>query len=217
MTVVGKPRAKRLTRPESKALTRTRVLAAAARVFARRGFNGASVEEVAEAAGFSKGAVYSNFESKDELFLALLDERMDAKIETITAVLSTPPALERRLGVVDDLLRGLQAQERDWCLLATEFWLYAMRNPRVRHRLAARWRLTRERLAKLIERYGEETQTGLARPAEDLASTVMALSDGLAMQKYLDPKATSDDLVSFVLTSVLHPLTAPGEPELEPR
>src|SRR5438105_15844263 len=73
----------RLTRAESQARTRAHLLEAAAEVFARRGFHGASVEEVADVAGYTKGAVYSNFASKDELFLAVLEGRMQAQVELL--------------------------------------------------------------------------------------------------------------------------------------
>src|SRR5712691_9354782 len=73
----------RLTRAESRRRTRVHLLEAAVEVFARRGFHGASVEEVAEVAGYTKGAVYSNFTSKDELFLAVLEGRMQAQVELL--------------------------------------------------------------------------------------------------------------------------------------
>jgi hypothetical protein len=77
------------SRAEKKAETRQRLLDAAGRVFARRSFHGASVDEIAEEAGFSKGAVYSNFASKEDLFLALLERRIDERIKEIARVVES--------------------------------------------------------------------------------------------------------------------------------
>src|ERR1700751_3781025 len=86
------PVRQRLTRGEAKARTRALLLDAAARVFARKGFTGASVEEIAEAAGFSIGALYSNFGSKEALFLELLADRHTARIAEAAQALDRHPA-----------------------------------------------------------------------------------------------------------------------------
>ncbi len=120
---VGERRkSKRLTREEKKALTRSRLLEAAEEVFLRRGFHRAGLEEVTEEAGFSTGAVYSNFESKDDLFLALLDERMERRVREFHEAAAKRETLE-------DLARGdarryaaTMARKPEWTLLLMEFW-----------------------------------------------------------------------------------------------
>ncbi len=111
----------RLTRAESRERTRTQLLAAAEEVFAARGFHGASLDEVAEAAGFSKGAVYSNFGSKDELFVAVLRKRMSEQAEFLTGLVS------RASGDPVAALPDLEWMDLQWCQLLFEFWLYADR------------------------------------------------------------------------------------------
>jgi AcrR family transcriptional regulator len=162
-------------------------------VFAERGFYGASVEEIAERAGFSKGAFYSNFETKDDLFLALLDDRVDADIRALEVLAedSTVPAF---LEFVRQraLRQGRDAQQ--WALLSAEFWLHAVRNRELAPKLAARQQAGRAALARVIE--GLCSQMGLPLPqrAEDLASIILAVDDGLVLQEALNPAAVPEDL-----------------------
>ena len=97
-------------------------------MFARRGFHAATVDEVADAAGYTKGAVYSNFANKDELFLALLDQRVAAQLQQVQALYAIDSSQELAAA-----LRGRTEQEfaaaRDFGVLMVEFSLYAMRNP----------------------------------------------------------------------------------------
>lgn len=193
----------RLTREESKAVTRARVLEAAAEVFARRGFHGASVEEVAETAGYSKGAVYSNFASKEDLFLALLDQRLDAQMEAFAAVFATELTPPARLDALGRMRTPTLDSGRDWCLLATEFWLYAAREPKIGPRLAVRRRLARERVAQLIEAHTRESGGAPTGHPEELAALIIAIGDGLQMQTYVEPTMDSDGLFRLALALIL--------------
>src|ERR1035437_4785107 len=132
----------RLNRQERKSQTRERLIDAAAAVFAQRGFEPATLDEVAAAAGYTKGAVYSNFASKTELFIALIERR----IEVQTAEHA------RRFEGQDlaGLARTLEAEpdedsdsERRWLLLAVEFWLHAMRDERARVLMAEQYERAR--------------------------------------------------------------------------
>ena len=118
----------RLTREQRRQQTRARLLDAAGQVFARRGFHAATVDEVADAAGYTKGAVYSNFTSKDELFLALLDQRLAAQLQQVEALYAIESSEELLAA-----MRGRTEQEfaaaRDFGVLMVEFSLYAMRDP----------------------------------------------------------------------------------------
>ncbi|MGH2599028.1 MAG: TetR/AcrR family transcriptional regulator, partial [Dehalococcoidia bacterium] len=130
------PRPKRLTRAESKAITKARLLDAAATVFARKGFAATSVEDIAEAAGYTIGALYSNFSGKEDLFLAVLDQHLAADAELIAEILgeaSSGEDLLRRLAAYFD---AMYEAEQDWRLLTNEFRLYVARNPRFNSRLA---------------------------------------------------------------------------------
>jgi AcrR family transcriptional regulator len=119
---------RRLTRKEKQAHTRSCLMASAAKVFARRGLQSASIDEVAEDAGYTKGAFYANFKSKEELFLAMLDERFAGRLEDIDAVVASdadPEDQARRAGT--DFTRYLDA-DPEWQRLFFEFTAHAARN-----------------------------------------------------------------------------------------
>ena len=126
-----------LTPERRRQQTREHLLAAAAEVFAERGFHGASLDEVAAVAGFTKGAVYSNFKNKEDLFLALFKANYDREMDAIRAALNdseVPP--EARISDFVALIRDQSTQGgRNFNLLYQEFWLYAARNPEVRKEL----------------------------------------------------------------------------------
>jgi AcrR family transcriptional regulator len=166
-------------RDEQRARTRRELLDAAAVVFARQGYHATSVDEVAEAAGYTKGAVYSNFTSKEQLFLELLDRQIDQAVAVVEEVFAKaePQDRARMLGEVHEEIRVLDPQ---WYLLETEFLLYAARNEAVRDRVAERQARTRRRLTELLEAHLADL--GIEDPAlppEDAALMLMATADGL--------------------------------------
>lgn len=166
---------------------------AAATVFAERGFYGASVEDIAERAGFSKGAFYSNFDSKEDLFLALLDDRLDADIRALE-VLGDDSSAPAFLDFVAQRAARRAADGEQWALLSAEFWLHSLRNRELVPKMAARQRAGRAALARVIE--GLCAQMGVTGPipAQDWASVMLAVDDGLVLQEALDPTAVPDDL-----------------------
>src|SRR6516162_1002191 len=127
-----------LTQERRRQLTRDHLLAAAAQVFAERGFHGATLDEVAQVAGFTKGAVYSNFKNKDDLFLALFKANYEREMAQLMATLgnSVIPAVDRLSDFVA-LIQGESQRAPNSALLYLEFWLYAARNSDARARLAA--------------------------------------------------------------------------------
>ena len=195
-------------REESRSVTRSRLLDAAAALFAEKGFHGASLDEIADRAGYSRGAVYSNFADKDELFLALFDERTDAAIRGITELLHSNPS-------ADDVLQGLQVRTtehagsaRAWFLLSSEFRLYAIRNRKVRPKLAQRIELERKAIGTAIAALLAELKIDLPAPVEQLASVVMAIEDGLAIQHAVDYDAVPPTLYVDTLTLLVRALAA---------
>jgi len=183
----------RLTREESRARTRARLIDAAGAVFAERGFYGASVEEIAERAGFTKGAFYSNFETKEDLFLALLDQRIEADMAALRS-LAEAASLPAFLEFIGGRAARRDSEGVQWSLLTAEFWLHAVRNRELIPKLAARQQAARSALATVISRLCQQTGVTLAAPAEDLASVMLAIDDGLALQEALDADAVPADL-----------------------
>jgi AcrR family transcriptional regulator len=190
---------RRLTRAERKQVTRGDLLASAARVFARRGFHAASVEEVADDAGYTKGAVYSNFASKEDLFLALLDEHFERRLEAIRRVMAEPepPGAQARRSGIDFL--AAMAADPDWLPLFFEFWVHAQRNPAVRRRLMARVRGLRAAVAEIMAERAAELGAELPIPADRLAAMTFAMATGVAAERALDPAAVPDDLYGTML------------------
>ena len=127
----------RLDRRAMKERTRQRLLDAAAAVFAERGIEAASLDEVAEAAGYTKGAIYSNFASKIDLVVALMRRRIAAQAAAAEAALDGM-TLEQGLRALDQEIHNAGV-DRDWIVLAIEFWLQAMRDERARAAMAEQY------------------------------------------------------------------------------
>ncbi len=175
--------AKRRSRTEQAELTRQSLLDAARTVFIERGFHAASLDAIADEAGFTKGAVYSQFHSKADLFLALLEQRIVQRIaemrrsaETVRGPAELATALSRQW---DEKLRG----DEQWSLLSIEFRLHAARDPDLNRRYAALHAQTRDAIAALIEREAAETGVVLSIPAEDIARGVLALGTGAVLER----------------------------------
>jgi AcrR family transcriptional regulator len=159
-----------LTPDRRRAMTRSHLLAAAAEVFARRGYHRATLDEVAEAAGFSKGAVYSNFSSKEDLFIALSAQREQDLISAFTA--AAKPDLSPAEAVQS--LRSVYAasdpeeRDRDWRLL-TEFTLYALREPEAHAKLIESQRAGLALVVEVVERQCEASGIVPPVPSELIA------------------------------------------------
>ena len=200
----------RLTRGQSRAQTRERLLAAARAVLARRGFHGASVEEIASEAGFSTGALYSNFDGKEDLFLALMEREIEEHSREIgQAVARRASVAERATGGARQWMSTIE-RERDVLLLFMEFWAYGVRDPQVRPKVAARFAQARELLTRLVAEGAREFDLELELPAEHLAVAIDALADGIARQKLADPDAVPDELMGRVLALLLSAASRPA-------
>ncbi len=202
----------RKTRQEQQADTRDRILRAAAKVFARHGFDGASLGQVADEAGFTKGAVYSNFESKDDLFASLLEIRCRESLEEIHRLLEAPGPAEGRVQAIGDRLTQRVLGDRDGTRLFLEFWSQSLRNPRLRRRFRAIWGETRAGLARLIEDGASLAGVALPLPADQLVSAAMALYDGLALQMLLDPGLVQPCTLGAALSLIVPGLTPEESP-----
>jgi|GEM_PF-258861 len=241
------PRRKREKRSE----VRARILAVAYGIFAERGYEGASLERVAEAAGFSKGAVYSNFAGKDELFYELIAARVDERTEAIRrsmeeassarAASSPPPearaepqplrpgsgsppaGASREIGsawaarFAGEELRRMGAADPAWQRLFIEFWLRCQRSEELRSKFAERRRAMRAAIARTArEEAGAAGFTLGEGEAMDLATTVLALSNGLGIEGLIDPEAVRPELLGEVLSRIVAPgavAAAPPAPD----
>ncbi len=202
--------ASRMTREQRRANTRERLLAAARTMFARNGFHGASVEEIASAAGFSTGALYSNFDGKEDLFLVLMEREIDEHAREIEdAVQAQASVAERAAGGARRWMTMIE-REPELLLLFMEFWAYGVRDPQVRPKVAARFAQMRHVLTRLVADGAREFDLELALPAEQLAVAIDALADGIARQKLADPDAVPDELMGRVLALLFAAVTRPA-------
>jgi AcrR family transcriptional regulator len=195
-------------------MTRANLLAAAAEVFAERGYHAATLDQVADAAGFSKGAVYSNFASKDDLFLALIQERSEAIVTEYAELVETEqldPAAQIS-AFADVYLRRDADLTKEWALQA-EFDLWALRNPDVQQRLVEGSRAVRALVADLVQRHFDEQDTDPPLPATEIASLYIAIFQGLWQQKAFEPDAVPDDLAARAVLLVGRALDAEATPK----
>jgi AcrR family transcriptional regulator len=176
---------------------REELLKAAAQVFADKGFQAASVDEIAERAGFSKGAVYWHFESKDDLFFALLEERVDRPLREAIQAFESAPA-ERDMSLqADHVFDLLIEQQRDLVLLQVEYWSLAVRDRRLRARYVKRQTAFRKIYARAIEaRLEHRGEPPPDVPAEEIAAALIGAIHGMALQKLVDPDAVPPHLPS---------------------
>lgn len=201
-----------LTRDQRKAHTREVLLAAARDVFARRGFHGASVDEIASQARLSTGALYSNFQGKEHLFLVLMEREIDAYSQEIAAVVRALRSVEERARGGAERWMKIVEREPAMLMLFMEFWAYTARDPQARERVAASFARPREMLTGLVADAAHELELELTMPAEHLAVAIDALADGIARQKMTNPDVVPDDLMSRILSLLLAGATRPLQP-----
>ena len=189
----------RLTRKQRQERTRCHLLEAAGRVFARRGLAQASVDEVAADAGFTKGAVYANFRSKEELFLAMLDARFEQRLAEMDRALSTdePPEAQARTAA-RDFVEFLKS-DPEWERLFFEAALHASRDGRFRKQLTERYAAMRARMTDILRARLQNAGLDPGVPFEDLARMVFAMGNGVAFERLVEPDAVPDDLLPAML------------------
>ena len=196
----------RLTRAESRARTRGELVDAARTVFLERGYHAASVDGVADAAGYSTGAVYSAFGSKAELFLAVFDARVAERarqMERIGSGAATVAEFGERLA---RQFSTMSKGERAWSLLVIEFWAHAARDRELRRRFAERHEALKAAIAGVLDEILRRTGERLALPTEQVATASAALVNGMTLERLANPDGVPDDLLASVAGLVLRGL-----------
>lgn len=197
---------------ELRGTARERLLDAALAELRAHGYAGTSVEAIARRAGLTRGAVYWNFQSKLELFLALLEERVDRPALELMRLTETAPADTPTAGAVSQGLVRLVRDQGDLIMLLFEYWALAVRDPDLRPAFNERQQLLRNALARALDARHASTGVALTYPAERLATAILALANGLAMTALAEPDAVSDQLLGDILDLVYDGLAsrAPG-------
>jgi AcrR family transcriptional regulator len=200
----------RLRRAEQVERNRTVVLDAARRVFLDRGYGGATVDAIAEEAGFSKGVVYSQFGSKADMFMALLERRITdrgAQNERAVEGMSVAAGVRELI-----LIASRDADsEQGWAQLLVEFRAHAARDPALNRRYADAHRRTVTQLAAVLTRLHDRTGTSPAVPPQSMAEFVLAMGTGVTLERAANPAALpADDGISMMVRA-LDGVTQPGE------
>ena len=192
----------RLSRAEQNDRNRALLLVAARRVFLARGYYAATLEQIADEAGFSKGVVYSRFASKADMFLALLEDRIGERAAQ-NARAATELAGSGDFDALLDLAQQAERAAPGWRLLVTEFRIHAARDPELNRRYAALHARAVEGIARALVSISEGPGETLPSPPRQLAELVLAIEAGLALEQSANPDALGGpDL------PVLHRLTS---------
>lgn len=201
MNTATKPQ--RLSREESRLQTRTHLLAAAKRLFVDRGFGATSLRDIATEAGYTQGAFYSNFASKEELFVELMRERSKAQVTDIARTLSDPAAsAEDILSALEVWARTLDA-EPEWSVLGVEFKLMGRRSPAVAAAVQALLDAHRDGLAYCIGQIFARLKKVPPESPMVLATSFMGLSQGLALQRSMLSEVPIGYMIMVFLRSLL--------------
>jgi AcrR family transcriptional regulator len=186
--------------------TRARLIRAAEKIFARDGFEAAKLEEIAAEAGYTRGAFYANFDSKEDLFLALLEGEISSRINTVEQLTRSVHDPEAKLRAFREFFLTI-CQDRRWSLLALEFKLFAVRHPEVKARLAAmNRRLVKPRIG-ILRDIIEGTGRKLPIPPTALAISLSAVTNALGLEHMLDrslmPEASLKQILENYFDSLL--------------
>jgi AcrR family transcriptional regulator len=179
-----------LTRKEKQAKTRSALLRSAAKLICRKGISDASVDDISTAAGYTKGAFYANFRSKEELFLVMLDEKYAEELERLETALAGEgaPAEEAR-NAAEEFIRFAWSDPQ-WPKLYFEFAAYAARNPEFREELATRDRRIREQMVEVLRRWSADFEAEPPFSYDDLAMMIFCMANGFIMGQLIEPDLT---------------------------
>jgi len=201
------PAASSFRRQDRSEATRGRLIRAAEKIFARDGFEAAKLEEIAAQAGYTRGAFYANFKSKEDLFLALLEGEISSRIDTVDRLIKTVRHPKDKL----KLLRGFFlsiSQDRRWSLLSLEFKLFAVRHPEVKARLAAMNRRLIKPRIRILQDIMRSSKRRLPASPGAVAVSLSAATNALALEHMLDRSIMPETELRILLASYFDSLTS---------
>jgi AcrR family transcriptional regulator len=204
---------RRLTGEDKRRANQARILRAARKVFAQRGYHGATIGDIAAEAGLSNGAVYYNFTNKEDLFFALLDEWRTELLSDVGRAVGRPGSADPEHSFQDEVHHVIATLKRgrEWRLLLFEFVTYAARNPEFRARFASGRQNFKAALASaLADRIAAHRLQPAVSPGQ-LAVLVTALVNGLALDELTEPGAIPDDLLAAALLALMDPGHQPDQ------
>jgi len=187
--------------------TKRKLLRAALRIFARDGFEAASIDDIAVEAGYTRGAFYAHFQSKEDLFFAMLEDQSHKHFEAITKVMEKLEGKRERLDALREYYVSRVADRR-WSILILEFKLYALRHPKLRARLADMYRSIRSKMTwGDIGRIWDTRSEHTAEAKEFVRVALQVVLNGLVLEKAYDPASISEAQVSLLLRKLFDFMT----------
>jgi AcrR family transcriptional regulator len=187
--------------------TRTALVDAARDVFARKGYEGASLDEIAAAAGYTRGAIYKHFDDKEDLLFAVYDAHNEWILRAFAAQLESGVSAVFDTAALAATWKQFMANDRDVLALGLEFQLYELRNPAVRERSVAQRQRNRQLVADFMREQAQATGIDFKIPYDTLAAILLITSDGFSTAAQLDP--ADADLYQSFLELVLPALVTP--------
>jgi len=196
---IARPR-KRLTREESRAQTRATLIAVGRKHFLRYGLGGAVTEKIAEDAGYSRGALYSNFDSKEELFVAVIQEEQARRLNFFRSVLKDEPSSRKRVKKLRDAIADLMT-DHDWIVLRAEFEIGALRSESIRKRFVEAHRQQLHDGSELVRDLLRSPDVTSRLTPDDFITVIINLAHGLAVtQRILGSELSQKSTRSLIQT-----------------
>jgi AcrR family transcriptional regulator len=195
VAVRSSPRSRQKERTEA---TRRKLLAAAETIFARDGFEAARLEDIAAEAGYTRGAFYANFKSKEDIFFALLDAWIAERMAEVYALIEKYDTPRQRLDALRDMYAEF-AQNRRLALLSLEFKLYAIRHPRAQTRLRARNKSMRCNKEEIWNRINPGTKHNALVSNPAIGTALGAFSHALLVEHLVDPATMPSEEIQRLL------------------
>jgi AcrR family transcriptional regulator len=198
-----------MTRAERAEQTRAELIEAARTVFLRRGFHGASLDEISAEAGYTTGAVYSRFGGKDELFLGVVDDHLERRTRLYAEAALRAPDFESAHREVMRAAIAAGREEPGWTPLLMEFWTHAARRPELAAAVAERNDRNLDASAALQEAIADRYGMQLLQSPREMQRAVTAMARGLSLERQIDPDADRERLWEDSVIALLRAFTEP--------
>jgi AcrR family transcriptional regulator len=207
---------KRVRRQERREQTRADLIAAARAVFLRQGFHAATLDRIAEEAGYTKGAVYSNFARKDDLLVAVFDEHFSGRVREYEPLVLAAESIEDAYRAVARYWHDANEREPEWSRLVVEFLAHASRDERLREAVKAARGRSLDRIAELVDQLAERHGVEYTLATREIVRGSGALNRGLAVEQLLDPELSVEAFEEMHL-AYMRGLTKPSTRRQERR
>jgi AcrR family transcriptional regulator len=198
----------RLTRVEKRELTTSQLLETARKVFLERGYHRATLDDIADAAGYSKGVVYARFATKDELFFALFDDWRAQRTAEYSKQPTNHATFEEFMRAEARRLSSLRHEHSQWYLLLIEFWTYAVRDARLRREYVKRHDETAKAVVGMFERASQEMGVKFKIAPLEIARAGLAMVNGFTLERLADPEGVPETLLESMFAMLANEVTA---------